>query len=162
MTPTRCHATMRLSTLALPVLLLACASPTGPDIRAVLAAAPSTATVGGAALVLDAFLWLDFMPVAPPDGQPLAAVVRVRRADGGPLPANVTADSVWVIFRGDTWQARLVDGHLVAESPPFYEAVARGGPKWGPGVTADVVARVRVGAERALLPVNDRMIGRTD
>jgi hypothetical protein len=127
------------------------AAPTDPPLHG-LRTTPTSAIIGGQPFELQVDLWRDFMPVAPPDGQPLAVVVR--------LPAHLTTVSVehvWVILGDQLWSA---DTENV---PGTQDWVARGGPKWGPGVRVDVVAQLREADGRAsLVRAVDRLIQRTD
>jgi hypothetical protein len=128
-----------------------------------LRAAPSVIVVGGQSLALVPYLWRDFQPVSPPNGKPLAAVLRVTAADRKPLTASFVVDAAWISNGDEVWTARVEDeGHSRAD-PLYYEVVARDGPKWDPGIRVDVVVRVREqsGATK-LLRAADQLIGRTD
>jgi hypothetical protein len=93
-----------------------------------LLAAPTELDFDGVAFQAQVFASRDFAPVAPADGRPLAVVVRV----GASFP-SVTIERVWVIYSGQVWSstATRVEGTS--------DWVAHDGPKWGPGVTVDVV-----------------------
>ena len=140
-----------LSFLFLCVICGCQTAPTDPELDA-LRATPTSAIIGGHPFELQVDLWRDFMPVAPPDGQPLAVVVR--------LPdqlATVSVEHIWVMFGDQLWSA---DAERV---PGTQDWVARGGPKWGPGVSVDVVARMREADGReVLVRAAGRLIGRTD
>jgi hypothetical protein len=154
-----------LSGITLAGLLVGCrGGPTAPEPRPVpeLKAAPTVVTMEGKPLVLETFLWRDFMPISRPDGQPLIAVLRVKTTDGSAVPPDVRADAVWVVFGGQVWAARAAEESARDETAPFYEVVARNGPKWGPGVTVEVVVRLRDGAGRSvLLRAPDQLVHRT-
>jgi hypothetical protein len=124
-----------------------------------LAAAPTRVVLAGKSIVLDASLWRDFMPISPPDGKPLAGVVRVRTEDGSGVPASVRADAVWVLKGSDIWSTVPREEWSRHETAPNYDVVVRDGPKWGPGITVDVVVRLRDTSERdLLLRVANRLI----
>jgi hypothetical protein len=151
--------------LAVSLALIGCTQkPTAPDPVNTpdLSSAPSSIVVGGKTLTLTTSLWRDFMPISPPDGKPLVAVLGVRTADGSPVPDDVKADMVWVVFGKDTWSKAPSDERPRSETAPVYEFVARDGPKWGPGVEVDVVVRLRTadGATH-LLSARKRPIGGT-
>ena len=101
------------------------------------------------------------MPVSPPCGKPLIVVARLVETDSLAIPSNVVMDSLWVVNGEDTWAT--VSGERRSRQPDQIEEVARGGPKWGPGITVDVGVRVRTGSEEAhhILATNQR-IDRTD
>jgi hypothetical protein len=155
---------LSFSSVALAGLLVGCRSPTGPEPlpTPTLRAAPTVVTIAGKPLVLETFLWRDFMPISPPDGRPLIAVLRVKAADGTTVPSSVRADAVWVVFGSEVWAARTAEERSRDETAPFYEAIARNGPKWGPGVTVDVVVRLRDNAgQSVLLRAPDQFVHRT-
>jgi hypothetical protein len=158
---------MRLSiALAVAALTLAACGReeiTGHPSPAELRDAPASVVVAGQRLVLEADLWRDFMPSSPPDGRPLAAVLRVKVAGGGLPSADVRADHVWVVNGAAVWETTPVEEHPRGSMGPWLEVVARDGPKWGPGVRVDVVVRLRDKSGQAyLLRAADRLIGRTD
>ena len=143
-------------------LLNACVgtSPTAPTPRqSDLAEAPTRVVLAGKSLALHALLWRDFMPISPPDGKPLVVVLQVRTEDGSEVPAIVRADMAWVLNGADAWSTVPREERSRSETAPVYELVARDGPKWGPGITVDVVIRLRDGGgPESLLRVADRPI----
>jgi hypothetical protein len=155
---------MRRTLTALTATLMpnACggSSPTAPSLLpSDLAAAPTRVILAGKSLVLDASLWRDFMPISPPDGRPLTAVLQVRAEDGSQVPATVGADMVWVLNGADAWSTVPREERSRNETAPIYELVARDGPKWGPGITVDVVVRLHdQGGRDSLLRVANRPI----
>lgn len=128
-----------------------------------LTAAPTRVTLAGTTLTLGTELWRDFMPIAPPDGRPLVVVLRVRTDDGSTVPATVRADTMWVVFGSEIWSGVPEEQRSRAETAPVYELVARDGPKWSPGVTVEVVVRLRDASGRGfLLRAANQLIRRTD
>jgi hypothetical protein len=125
--------------------------PSDPELSE-LRDAPTSITLVGEPFALTVYLYRDFMPSSPPDGRPLAAVVR--------LPHNLTTvsvDRIWVIFGDEVWSAGA------ERVPGTQDWVARDGPKWGPGVRVDVVARLQEGdGEGVLVRAANRVIQRTD
>lgn len=106
-----------------------------------LEAMPQKVEISGREFQLSASLWRDFMPISPPDGRPLAAVITITAVDSMALPASLDADMVWVVYGSKIWGAPL-SGEKTQERPYQFSRNARGGPKWGPGVDADVVVRI--------------------
>lgn len=129
-----------------------------------LLAAPVSVTIDGQSVVLETFMWRDFQPIAPPDGQPLVAILRPVRPDNGASPAGVRIEAAWVIFGAETWNPAITEERFA--NPPaqtHYEAVLRNGPKWGPGVNVTVVVRIVDSQNRdRLLRAVNQPIGRTD
>jgi hypothetical protein len=143
-----------LSTILLVAVAACGQSPTAPSDPATpadLRSAPTSLTLDGRRIVLATSLWRDFMPISPPDGQPLVAVARVKADDGSPLPVGVRATDLWVVFDEALWHAAPKEERARADTAPDYEVVARAGPKWGPGVTVHVVLRLTDGHRTWLL-----------
>jgi hypothetical protein len=106
---------------------------------------------GGKAITFETSLWRDFQPITPPDGKPLVAILRIKTEDGSEVPGTLRADLVWVLNGDQTWSAVPQEERLRPETSPVYELVAREGPKWGPGISVDVVIRLRSPDGRAFL-----------
>ncbi len=98
----------------------------------------------------------DFQPVAPRDGQPLVVVVKLTSAEPIPTPADLAIDHVWVLNGKEQWSAKPATGTAPSET------AVRGGPKWGPGIKVDVVARLRQGKQTFLVRAVGVDIKRTD
>jgi hypothetical protein len=131
--------------IACVTFIVGCGStPTSPsDVPlSQLSSAPTRIVADGQTLTLTTFLYRDFMPISPPDGKPLGGTLRIQTDDGSPVSAGVTAETSWVINKGEVWST-TVEQWPRADTAPNYEVIVRGGPKWGPNVTVDVVARVR-------------------
>jgi hypothetical protein len=155
-----------LCAIATICLAIACggSNPIGPQVlpAADLASAPTQATVGGKSLILVAQLWRDFMPISPPDGKPLAGALRIQAVDGSNVPADVAADTAWIIRGAEAW-ATFVAPAAGRSAGPVYEVTFSDGPKWGPGEAVDVVVRLRDAAGHvALVRAPRQVIGRTD
>jgi hypothetical protein len=118
--------------------------------------------VAGRELALETDLWRDFMPISPPDGQPLLAILKIQTIDRSRLPRGIRADQVSITYEGDVWTAQ-VKARGPRVDPNVLEVVARDGPKWGPDVKVDVVVRLRDVWDRVYwLCATDQLVGRTD
>src|SRR5204862_1647212 len=160
------HLGLLLTALA-RTLASACASDcsVGPPslVPSELHNAPQQTTLAGVTLQLETYLWRDYQPIAPPDGEPLIAVLRVKSVDGATIPAALQADSAWVINGNLVWATSVREERPRGTDPTFFEVVARDGPKWGPGIAVDVVVRLRDGAgHQVLLQARAQWINRTD
>jgi hypothetical protein len=116
-----------------------------------LTTAPTSVLLGGKSFTLETSLWRDFQPIAPPDGKPLVALLQIKTEDHSEVPATVRADMVWVLNGIQRWSAVPQEQRPRPEASPVYELVARDGPKWGPGISVDVVVRLRSPEGRAFL-----------
>jgi hypothetical protein len=126
-------------------------------------AATGSVTAEGALLRLSTYLWRDFMPSAPPDGEPLRAVLRMTTADSSAFPPALHADAAWILNGRDVWATWVRETRQRLPGDPTLEVSAEGGPKWGPGIEVDVVVRLRDAAGRAsYLRARKQMIHRTD
>jgi hypothetical protein len=157
---------MKARTLLAPLLVLtlaACARDaariTAPDPNDP-SSIPQLVVIDGARLTLEADLWRDFMPFAPPDGRPLAASFKVRNQSGAPLPGGLAITSARVYHRGEVWTSTPTT--YETNDPALLLAASHGGPKWGPHVTVDVVVVLTRGDKRLALRAADQLIGRTD
>jgi hypothetical protein len=154
----------RAAAVLATVALVSCSNdPAGPGGSvAELRGAPVSVDVAGRTLSLESHLWRDFMPITPPQGQPLAAVLRIH-ANTGALPSGLEASAVWVVYGDQVWATEDLEIRPPDAAQSYLEVVARNGPKWGPDVTVDVVVRL-VDAEdrRWLLRAADQTILRTD
>jgi hypothetical protein len=83
------------------------------------------------------------MPFTPPDGRPMIASLRIERTDGTPLAGRLSIDAAWVVNNDEVWTQSVREERFAPPPPMYYEAIMRGGPKWGPGIAVDVVVRVR-------------------
>jgi len=109
---------------------------------------------------LEAYLWRDFIPIAPSDGHPLVAVARLASLDQEPIPGDVELVYLWVINGNRVWSTAFSDG---VETPDnVIERYAYNGPKWGPGISVDVVVGVQVGRALRLVRAPAQPIHRTD
>ncbi len=124
--------------------------------------APGVVDIASREYSLETFLWRVFMPISPPDGKPLIAIARVSAVDLEPFPEDLDADKLYVIHGDQVWVTDFSGESRPVVPDHQLERIARNGPKWGPGVTVDVVVKLVGGGETWLLRASDQMIGRTD
>lgn len=124
-----------------------------------LTSAPETLDLPEQDYHLETYLWRDFMPISPPDGKPLIAIARLVGTD--PIPSDLKLVHLWVINGDRVWATRFAEEPAVSGNT--IQGVARGGPKWGPGILVDVVVGVRIGSsELRLVRASAQPIQRTD
>jgi hypothetical protein len=117
-------------------------SPSAPSTSDLRQASESVA-VGGKTLRLTTEIWRDFMPISPPDGKPMVARLVVSTLDGSPFPSGVSVERTWLFFGNQTWETADLQPEFQQPGAASLAVVAREGPKWGPGVSVDVVVRLR-------------------
>lgn len=156
---------LAILTISALVVLPACdddvsapVSPVPYDVTlAQLASAPETLDLPEQDYHLETELWRDFMPISPPDGKPLIAVVRL--VSDAPIPDNVKLVYLWVVSDGRVWATKFAEEPVVSGNT--IQGVARGGPKWGPDISVDVVVAVKVGNEFRLVRAAKQLITAT-
>lgn len=153
---------MRNPVIAIAIVLAGCAGDaTEPLSRSELSRAPVAIVVAGVELTLDTYIYRDFAPISPPDGQPMIAAIVIKAASGKAIPANLRAESLYVMFGDRLWTAEPVQ-EWPSKNASEMQLVARNGPKWGPGVNVNVVVRLKRADEVLLLKAPDQPIRRTD
>jgi hypothetical protein len=93
--------------------------------------------LNGSTYTLGTYMWRDFMPISPPDGKPLIAIIRVTALGLENFPSDVKIIRLWLIdgisiISTLATEENRVDGGIL-------EMVFRGGPNWGPGTLVVVV-----------------------
>lgn len=160
---------MRYVILAVSIISCCCTdqgTTLPPDIPiAQLLATPDSLVLQGRVFKLSTYLWRDFMPISPPDGKPLIALVYIETADTASFPQSISSDAIWIVCSGQVWKSFFTDEPRQPNplKPNRYERVARDGPKWGPSVYVDVIVRVLDGGGNTFfLRASNQWIGRTD
>ena len=134
--------------------------PPKPD----LSSAQDTIGIAGVQLILETYLWRDFMPVSPPDGKPLRAAVNLIPVKNENLLPNITMDKIWIINGKEIWSDTLNNaGQKVSgENLPRLKMMAQNGPKWEPGSLVKVIVRVKDDQGKIyLLQAKDQQIQKT-
>lgn len=159
----------KILTLIVGMLLLGCVDdgisvPPNISIQELLATS-DTISVDQKSIFLSTYLWRDFQPMSPADGKPLIALVFVTADDTLPFPPTISADAIWIVYKGEVWKSWFTNESTLdpLQKPNRFVKIARDGPKWGPDVQVDVIVRVnnKKGASQ-LLRASNQFIGRTD
>lgn len=141
-------------------------SPPAPTMPLqLLNAARDTVVVNGVEYCATISPWRDFMPGPNTslDGKGLLVHTSLQRCDSLSIPENLHLKFLWVIYNNEVWGAVLGE-----ESTPYNadfrrEAMARGGPKWGPSVDVrGVIGFADEHGEFHMVCTPPIMIGRTD
>ncbi|HEX9934915.1 MAG TPA: hypothetical protein VGB38_06925 [bacterium] len=115
--------------------------PTSPIERFKTAA--DTVTVSGRQCYLQVYLYRDFMPIVPPGGNPLIAIINAIAEGPEAFPNNAVVDSLWIYSGDEVWVSILSEpGAGDPSKSNRITKVARNGPKWEPGTLADVFVRI--------------------
>ncbi|MEM7556107.1 MAG: hypothetical protein AAF378_18805 [Cyanobacteria bacterium P01_A01_bin.84] len=103
---------------------------------------PIQVIIAGRTYTIESYIWRDFMPISPSGGKGMMANIKLIAQDENPIPSNLLPDKLWVIKKNqdEVWETMFSDEPRF--SPGVVEIVARGGPKWEPGIKVDVVVRL--------------------
>lgn len=127
---------------------------------------PEQISIDGAMYSINAYLWRDFMPFCPPNGQPLICSVELIGDEAVKLPETIDLDRAWIINGDKVWESKFSneDRSIFEKGKIKKDKVVREGPKWGPGINVDVVVRVidKSNNEIYYLRASNQTIGRTD
>ncbi|NLJ82815.1 MAG: hypothetical protein GX330_06795 [Bacteroidales bacterium] len=106
--------------------------------------AVDTLKIDSNTFVLDAYLWRDFMPVSPENGQSMISINWLICIDSTKIPDNINMVKQYVIYNDEVWEANY-ENEAPEPSLPEYKMVkiSRNGPKWGPKVYVDVISQIR-------------------
>ncbi|MGB7055383.1 MAG: hypothetical protein WBE28_08705 [bacterium] len=146
------------------VLLPTCTNYPNYDIDKLLSA-PQQIEIDNREFALETFMWRDFQPICPPDGQPMIAIIWVVATDSLPFPSTIDFDYLWVIKDEDNiWVTDFEENETKIQDNRL-EKVARDGPKWkvrpNP-LYVDAVVRTKDAAGNTyLLRAADQIIGVT-
>jgi len=135
-----------------------------PPISAdALRAAPDTLSLVGYPSVIATDLYRDFMPTAPPEGNPLIAMITFSLVSASDFSGNVTGAYVWVVNGNEVWRAPLEMQDPIRYPHDQVVFLAQGGPKWGPGIQVNVILGLTIeGRGLQLVRLPDATIARTD
>jgi len=128
-----------------------------------LESAPEKIVISGSEYTLETYLWRDFMPISPPDGKPLIAIVKVKSLGETAISSKIDATRLWVVKGKEIWETEFTNEQRSAAGDTL-EKVGRNGPKWGPRITVDVVVKVidLKNNKEYLLKASNQDIERTD
>ena len=107
-----------------------------------LQAAPEEIEINGTEYTLETYLARDFMPpMSPPDGSPLFALVKVKAPGETAISSKIDATRLWVVKGKEIWETEFVSEECSTIGDTL-EKIGRDGPKWGPGISVDVVVEI--------------------
>ena len=100
-----------------------------------------TLKIGSNHLILDAFLWRDFMPESPAGGSPLLSVNRLIDIDFTGIPGNIDLVKQYVVYNDSIWISDY-ENETLPSTDYKKEKISRNGPKWGPKVFVNVISKI--------------------
>jgi hypothetical protein len=117
------------------------------EILQAAAAVPERVDAFGDTLVIHPEAWRDFQPGVgmSSDGSELMVRIEVKSTERGRFPPLMRPDWVAVIHGDRVWMTYGVIEHLTVgelADVDYYTVMARHGPKWGPGITVDVLVQL--------------------
>lgn len=123
-----------------------------------------TIQIGDQKIILETYLWRDFMPKSKPAGSDLKIVVNVISKSDISLLRSLDVDSVWVINQNEIWGDNLEDSGIQDTShlDMKIQKTASGGPLWKPGIKVTVVVKIiDVNQKTYLLKADNQIIHQT-
>lgn len=125
-----------------------------------LKSAPESLTIENNTLVLNTYLWRDFMPIAEENGSKLYAVHKLTEINEQPILSAIILKKQYVIKNDEIWTAEY--SQTKTTHPHLLEGYVNNGPKWGPHSEVDVVCEFEhLGVTYRLL-AKSQQIHRTD
>jgi len=137
--------TKRLFIIMVAVSLLSCdrEETSKVEILQIKEKAVDTLTIGSNSFILDAELWRDFMPISPPNGQPMVSINWLISVDSVKIPDNIRMIRQYVIYQDEIWVANYLNDERPPQPPYRIEKISKNGPKWGPHIYVDVISLIR-------------------
>lgn len=127
-----------------------------------LLSAGDTVETNGKKIFLTTYLQRDFMPISPPNGKPLVAVVYIQTVDSSDLPSGLEAEAIYIVNDNEIWNSFFSKDIPPDNSSFQLVRIARDGPKWNTGIYVDVIVLLKFNKESILLKASDQIINRTD
>jgi len=101
-----------------------------------------TLEIDNQVLVLEAYLWRDFMPgPSNENGSSLYAINGLVSIDSTSIPDSVDLIRQYVIHNDSIWVSDYEE-EIRSSSDYRIEKISRNGPKWGPQIKVDVISKI--------------------
>lgn len=156
---------LKLNTLFFTLLLLVACATKKQDKETVIVEKPlqETATqlkLGENLLVLQTYLWRDFMPsVGTKSKSPLLSKIKLIDRHEKPIPPNLHLKKQYLIQGDKVWEFALKS--IRAQTPYERVAVLRDGPQLKPGTEVDVVCELEYEGKRYRIAAKSQEIRET-
>jgi len=93
--------------------------------------------------ILDAYLYRDFMPISPKNGQPMVSINWLISLDSVDIPDNISMVKQYVFYGDSIWVANYEDKAPTPDLPKYkMMRISINGPKWEPKVYVDVISQI--------------------
>ncbi len=139
--------------------------PSPPDYsRSTLLAAPETLRTGEATLILEPYLWRDFMPgPGRSGGSGLHGVITVVNTDSSGFPEGYTAAAAYVLTQTDSWRTYLEQDQASGNDDSWQRSwhFRRNGPRWPARITVNLVVLITTPDAEYLLRTPEAYISET-
>lgn len=135
------------------------------QIALIKSKAVETLTIGSNTFVLGAYLWRDFQPICPEDGQPMTSLNHLVDVGMVDIPDNISMIKQYVFYGDLVWVADYDEDVILPDFPKYkQERISSGGPKWGPEVYVDVISQIYDSdtGESYFIECKAAHVGRTD
>lgn len=109
-----------------------------------LKTSPTTISINGSTLTLDAYVWRDFMPPTTTDGDPMRSTVQLNLISGPEILSQVHLVRQYVVMNNEVWAADL---YYLSIGTSTLEGTSANGPKWGPNIIVDVILEFTYGGK---------------
>lgn len=129
-----------------------------------LLSAPETLNIENQTIVLSTSMWRDFMPMSPPEGRPLVALIYIATIDSTLITSSIIVEAIYIVNKDQIWKSFFSEEVPdTIELIPFrITKIIRNGPKWTPRIYVDVIVRIKVKGNYFLLRASKQYIERTD
>lgn len=125
-----------------------------------LRSSPENITLGSNTLMLETFLWRDFMSIAEENGSKMMCINRLIDVDSVPLPNTMKLKKQYVIKGNEVWAADYMK--TSNDIDYILSGSVRDGPKWGPKIEVDVVCEFENSGITFRIIAKSQLINRTE
>jgi len=102
---------------------------------------PENIVITGNELMLDTYLWRDFMPGVEENESRLIGVIKFKGQSGFILSNAISISKVYVINNNEMWVCDTFETRVI--EPDLFEIVVKDGPKWEPGINVDAICEFK-------------------
>jgi len=98
---------------------------------------PDSLIIENNTLILNTYLWRDYMPVSEKNGSKMYCVNKLTDINKQPIISTISLKKQYIVKDDEVWTAEYMQ---LKDSPSYIlEGYVNGGPKWGPNIKVDVI-----------------------